>query len=98
MDSFIEAVLDMMDDKLCNAEKYIKCAFRYKESYPTVAAIFQRISVDDMNHVNLLNDNLSTLLTQNADKKTPMFDVFSYMHKKHITKINEIKALQAMYK
>ena len=98
----IEKLSDMIEEELCDAEKYIKCAMNYKEDRTQLAATFFRISNEEMGHANLLHDQVEALITEyrkeHGDPPEKMLAVYEYLHNKQIEKATEIKSMQAIYR
>ena len=97
----IEKLSDMIEDELDDAEKYIRCAIDKKESYPSLASTFNKLSMDEMTHVNLLHDQVVMLINEyrskNGNPPEKMQNIYDYIHKRHIEHANEIKILQGVY-
>ena len=98
----IEKLSDMIEEELCDAEKYIKCAMNYKEDHPVLASTFARLSNEEMGHVNLLHDQVEILINEyrkeHGEPPEKMAAVYEYLHNKQIRKATEIKAMQAIYR
>ena len=98
----ISKLSDMIEEELCDAEKYIRCALDKKMEYPDLAETFHRLSIDEMTHVNLLHNQVESLITayrkEHGDPPEKMQGIYDYLHKKHINKANEIKIMQAFFK
>lgn len=99
---FIEKLSNMIEEELCDAEKYIQCAMDKKADYPDLANVFYKLSTEEINHVNLLHDQVVALIakfkSENGEPPEKMQWLYDYMHKKHIEKANQIKIMQAIYK
>ena len=98
----IEKLSDMIEEELCDAEKYIDCASKWKVEKPALAQTFAKISSEEMGHVDLLHEQVVGIIKEyRASKGEPpekMQAVYDYLHKKHIQKANEIKVKQALFK
>lgn len=98
----IAKLSDMIEEELCDAEKYIKCAMNHKEDYPQLAATFYKLSQDEMTHMNLLHEQVVSLIDayrkEHGDPPEKMQWVYDYLHKKQTDKANEVKIMQALYK
>lgn len=98
----IEKLSDMIEEELEDAEKYIRCAMAHKEDHPALAQAFNRLSIEEMNHVSILHDQVSSLITEyrreHGEPPEKMQGIYEYLHKKHINRANEIKVLQALFK
>ena len=98
----ISQISDKIEDKLRSAECYIKAAISYKDERPMLAAVMSRISTEEMEHVNLLHDQVKLIIDEyrkeHGDPPEKMLGIYEYLHKKHINKATEIKVLQALFK
>ena len=98
----ISELSDMIEEELNDAEKYIRCALDKKEDYPSLAATFHKLSLEEMTHVALLHDQVAALIAnyrkEHGDPPEKMLGVYEYLHKKHIEHANEIKVLQGLFK
>jgi len=52
----IEKLPVMIGDELADAEKYARCALKAKAEHPDLADLFHRLSMDEMEHMNLLHE------------------------------------------
>lgn len=98
----IEKLSNMIEEELSDAEKYINCAENWKTERPTLAQTFARLSTEEMNHVNLLHEQVVAIINEyrakNGEPPEKMQWVYDYLHKKHIDKANEIKVRQNLFK
>lgn len=98
----ITMISDMIEEELEGAESYIEAAISMKESYPTVSKAFYDISVQEMNHVNTLHDEVVNIISEyrktNGEPPKAMMAIYEYLHEKHIKKANKIKMYQEQYK
>ncbi len=98
----IEKLSEQIEEELDDAEKYIKCALKYKEDHLSLAQTYARLSGDEMNHVNLLHDQVVLLINEyrkeHGDLPEKMQDRYDYIHQKHIDHANKIKIMQVVFK
>lgn len=98
----ISKLSDMIEEELNDSEKYINCALNHKEDYPELASTFYKLSNDEMNHANILHEQVVNLITayrkEYGDPPEKMQWVYDYLHKKHVDYANKIKVLQASFK
>lgn len=98
----IELLSERIDEELSDAKFYIKQAIENKSEYRALADTFYTISTQEMNHVNMLHEQVVSLITQykttNGEPPPEMLAVYDYLHKKQIEKTNHIKVYQEMYK
>ena len=98
----ISKLSDMIEEELNDAEKYINCALAYKEDDPTLANVFYRLSTEEIGHEELLHAQVVAKIAEykkeHGDPPERMQGIYEYLHKKHIKRANEIKALQGVFK
>ena len=98
----ISKLSDMIEEELCDAEKYIQCAIEHKIDHPALAATFHRLSTEEITHVNLLHEQVVAIIAEyrkeHGDPPEKMQGIYEYLHKKHQDKANKIKVLQALFK
>lgn len=92
----------MISDELDGAKYYAKCAVKHKEENPTLAKTFYDLSMDEMNHVTLLHEEVVKIIEayrkENGEPPTAMLAVYDYLHDKQIEKANEVRMYQAQYR
>ena len=98
----IKKISEMIEDELEGAECYAKKALEYKEERPELAKTFYTLANDEMEHMNILHEEVVKLIEEYRDKHgeppEAMQAVYDYMHEKQIDEAREIKAMLAMYK
>ena len=98
----ISKLSDMIEEELSDAEKYISCAEYWKTERPVLAQTFYRLSLEEINHENLLHEQIVAIINEYRAKKgeppEKMQWVYDYLHKKHIDRANSIKARQNLFK
>lgn len=98
----IEEMSNYIEEEIEDAEKYIKCAMKYKETDPVLAKVFSDISSDEMKHMILLHDQVAQMINRyKAEKGEPpadMLAVYNYLHERHIEKANAVKVMQSTFK
>lgn len=98
----IKEISEMIEDELGGAKHYIEKALHCKDENPALARVFYEISLQEMNHVNMLHGEVTKIIEQHrkehGEPPAPMMAVYDYLHEKHIDKANRIKVYQAQYR
>lgn len=98
----IKKLSDMIEDELEGAENYIKCALKYKETYPELAKMFAQLSEEEMGHMEKLHKAVVVQIENYREEKgeppEAMMAVYEYLHNKHIDRATEIKVGQGMFR
>lgn len=97
----IKALVSKIDDELEDAEKYIKCAYKIKGTYPQLAEVYYKLSLEEMKHMTMLHDEVVRII--NDFKKTNevpagMQTLYDYVHEREIKWASKIKAKQDNFK
>ena len=102
MMKLIEKLSDMIEEEMEDAKKYIRCAMNHKEDRPGLAEAFYKLSMEEMQHMAILHDQVTKIIDeykkQKGDPPADMKAIYDYVHKKNIEKAAEIKNLQMIYK
>lgn len=98
----IKELSDMIEEELDGAENYAKEALRYKEDHPGLAAVFLEISTQEMNHVNMLHDEVVKVIKKyrekHGDPPPEMQAIYDWQHTKHIEEAKGVKILQNQFR
>lgn len=98
----IKTIGEMVEDELEGAEHYAKEALMYRESHPLTARVFYEISLQEMNHVNMLHGEVVKLIEayrkEHGEPPAAMTAVYDYLHKRHIEEAKEVKLYQSQYR
>lgn len=97
----IKQLVTKIDDELEDAEKYIDYAYKVKDKYPSLADVYYKLSIEEMNHMTILHAQVVNII--NEYKKTnevpvAMQAVYDYLHDKQIEWSTKIKIKQTNYK
>jgi len=75
---------------------------RYKEEEPDTADLFYNLSVEELNHMSKLHEEVTQLIDEyrkeNGEPPKDMMTLYNYLHQKHIGLATQIKVKQGMYK
>lgn len=100
--NLLEKLSDMIDEELTDADKYIRCAVNYKTENPSLADVFYGLSLDEMKHATTLRQQVSLLMDshrrQEGEISEGLQTLHDYLHKKHVEREMEVKAMQSIYK
>lgn len=100
--TIIKKLSEMIEEEIKDAEKYAKCALKHKEDHPALADLFNRLSGEELQHMNLLHDKVVDLIedykNEHGEPPEAMKAVYDYLHEKQIEEAANVKILRAMYK
>lgn len=98
----IKVLSEKIEEEVCDAKAYAKMAIEYKEEYPELARDLYNLSMQEMDHMNILHNDVSEIIRRyretNGEPPVEMMAVYDYLHKKQIDKTLEVKMMQTMYK
>lgn len=98
----IQILSEHIEEELDDSCEYIKKALEYKEEYPMVAKTFYELSLQEMNHMEMLHNDVKDLIEkhrrEHGEPPAAMMAVYEYLHKKFIDKAAKIKVMQNQYR
>lgn len=93
----IKKISEQVEEELKDAQKYIRCAYVYKEDHPDLADTYYELSVAEMGHVTMLHDAVVKIINEYAETNPipeGMQAIYDYLHEQHIKVARKIKAKQ----
>ena len=98
----IEKLSEYIDEEINDAMKYAKCANVYKDENPALAEMFIRLAEEEMKHMMTLHNQVVVTIEdykrKNGEAPETMKAVYDILHKRHIDKAAEAKAVISLYK
>lgn len=97
----IKAIVHKIDNELEDAEKYIKCAYKVKDTYPQLSDTYYKLSLEEMNHVTILHEQGVKIINEyKKENEVPesMQMIYDYLHERQIKWAEKIKAKQESFR
>lgn len=97
----IKALSKKVEEEISDAKEYVKMAIKYKDEYPHLSQTLYDISLQEMEHMALLHEEIAKIITayreENGEPPAEMLAVYNYLHEEQISKARKVKTMQSMY-
>lgn len=98
----IEILSQHIEDELDDACTYIKLALEYKDTEPEAANLFNKLSQEEMEHMEALHKRVVVCIEKYKQTKgeppAGMLALYEFLHKREIAQAEKIATLRSMYK
>ncbi len=92
----------MMAEEVHDAEKYAKCALKYRDERPELARVFDTLSRQEMDHMQVLHNSAVAIIDEakRSGMEIPpgMMEAYDLLHEMRIEEAAEVKTLQNMFR
>ena len=92
----------MIEEEICDAEKYAKQALLMKESHTSLARTFMSLAEEELGHADRLHTQVVSLIEDykrsNGEPPAAMQAVYDYLHERQIEKVASVKVLLTEFK
>ena len=98
----IKELCEYIEEEIGDAKKYAKKALAVKHEHPALAETLERLSQEEMNHMNLLHGEVTKLIAdyrkEHGEPPEAMLAVYNYLHEKAMDRAKEVKHYQALFR
>ena len=97
----IKILSEKIEEEVRDAKEYAEMALKYKDEYPELSRVLHAISLQEMEHMNMLHKEVTAIIQRwrdaHGEPPADMLAVYNYLHDRQIEKSAEAKTLQSMY-
>lgn len=98
----IALLSEHIEDELDDACAYAKLALEYKDADPEMAAIFNKLSGEEMTHMDALHKSVVSHIEAykklKGEEPEGMKALYDFAHKREIERAEKVMSLQNMFK
>ena len=98
----IKKLSKMIHEEIEDAEKYTKCAIKYRESFPEVSQVFFNLGNEELNHMEKLHTAVTRVIAEyrakHGEPPAAMKAVYDYLHEEQTENVRNVRILQEMYR
>lgn len=88
---------DMIENEIDQADCYVDSALDVQAEYPDVTNDYVNLAQGNLDRVGMLHNRVAKLIEierkTNGEPPESMLKVYEYLHKKHISKVADIRRL-----
>lgn len=98
----IKDLCNLIEEEVCDAEKYARKALIYNDEYPTVARTCYTLADEELGHASKLHSHVAQLIDEynrkNGEPPAAMAAVYEYLHDRQIEKVEHVRMLMNEFK